>query len=170
MATNPVRTPADKRQRWYLLTTQPADPAVATITAGTDITCDIAASSSRISATGSDTITDPALCEDSNSGAYGRSNYEGAVAPFWLLDTDGTYAAEDNPAFEAFKVKNTVAYVVIVDGIATGDTLADGYMSSCYEVRSDTPQRPSETSNVYIKRVIPLQVKPIWENQLTTAS
>lgn len=164
-----VRTVADGRERWLLLTTKPDSPSIAALSSATDISCEIAKASSYLRATASDTVTDARLCDEANSPAYGASNYEGQVAPFWFLDPeDGTYLAADNAAFEAFKEKGTTAYIVKVTGIKRDVTLAAGYMSSAYEVVTDTPQDPSGQGE-YIKRLIPLSVSPIWDNELLVA-
>ena len=165
-----IRTPAAKRQTWYLFTSKPAAATVTAFTAATDITCDIAASGSYISPTASDKITDPAVCEDTNSGAFGTGNYGGQIAPFILLDAStGAYSLADNPAFEAFKVKNTIAYIGIREGVVHGTAPATGHLVSVYEVRSDAPQRPQEL-NQYVKRIIPLDVIPVFENVALAAS
>ena len=164
-----VRTVADGRERWLLSTTKPAGATVAALSTATDISCDLAKSSSRISATASDTVTDSRLCDEANSPAFGASNYEGTAAPFWLLDPeDGTYAAGDNAAFEALKEKGTTVYITKITGIAKGVTLAAGYMSSCYECVTDTPQSPTGQGE-YIKSIIPLSVTPVWDNEILTA-
>ena len=164
-----IRTVAAKNIRWQLLTTKPEGPTVDAVSTGTNASCDIAASGSSITAGDSDKITDPAICEDSNNGAFGTGNYTGSIAPFILLDSeDGTYDLADNPVFEALKVKNTVAYLVIREGAVYDSDFAAGQLVSAYEVRTDTPQRATEM-NQYIKRNIPLDVIPLFENAVLTA-
>ena len=164
-----IRTPAAKRQTWYLFVTKPTAATVAAFAAATDITCFLAASGTYISAAGSDKITDPAVCEDTNSGAFGTGNYAGQIAPYVLLDSaGGTYDLTDNPAFEAFKQKNTIAYLGLREGVLYGTAPTAGQLVSVYEVRSDTPQRPQEL-NQYVKRNIPLDVIPLFENAVLTA-
>ena len=164
-----IRTPAAKRQTWYLFASKPATATVALFTAAVDITCKIATSGSYITASGSDKIADPAMCEDTNSGGFGTGNYDGSIAPFLFLDSvTGAYTAVDNAAWEAFKAKNTVAYIGIREGVVHGTAAAAGQLVSVYEVRSDTPQRPQEL-NQYVKRVVPLDVLPVFENVALTA-
>ena len=164
-----IRTPAAKRQTWYLFTTKPTAATVTAFAAATDITCVLAASGTYISASASDKITDPAVCEDTNSGAFGTGNYDGQIAPYVLLDSaDGTYDLADNPAFEAFKQKNTIAYLGLREGVLHGTAPTAGQLVSVYEVRSDAPQRPQEL-NQYVKRNIPLDVIPLFENAVLTA-
>lgn len=164
-----IRTVAAKNVRWQLQTEAPEGPTVAAASAGFNASCDIAAAGSSISASASDKITDPAMCEDTNNGAFGTGNYEGSIAPFILIDSeDGTYDLADNPVFEALKVKNTIAYLVVREGVAFDADFAAGQLVSAYQIRTDVPQRPAELSG-YIKRNIPLDVTPLFENAVLTA-
>ena len=150
--------------------TKPTGPTVTAFTTSTDFSCLLAANGTSLSATGSDKITDPSFCEGVNSGAFANSNYEGAIVPFVMLDsTTGAYNIADNAAFEMFKVKNTIAYLWVREGVPSTTTAAAGQLVSCYEVRSDTPQRQSDL-NGYIKRTIPLDVTPLFENVALAAS
>ena len=161
-----VRTPADGRKTWTLLATKPTAFNAAEFNAGVNISCDIADSDSRIASSGSEKINDPAVCEDSNNGAYGRRNFEGSIAPYILLDEDdASYTIADNPVFEAFRVRNTTLWIVRRDGVDYGELYAAGQMiDGVYEVRPDDPQSPTDTSNTYVKRTIPLDVKPLKTN------
>lgn len=157
-----VKTLADARTRVAMLTTVPANLnaiPVATLTAGVDVSCLLAKSGTRFSATASDTTTDPALCEESNSPVLGASNYEAAAAVYWLLDpTTGNYAAIDNAAYEALKVKGSRVVFVLREGPKYTDAWAAGDVYEAFEVISDNPQKPTETSG-YVKRIIPLLVQ-----------
>lgn len=168
-----VKTLADGRTKLAILTTAPAAatgiPTVTELTAGTDASCLVAKNGTRVSATGSDVVNDPALCSDTNSPAYGASNYEGTIAPFWLLDaTDGSYTAGDNAAYEALKEKGTEAWLVFRDGPAYDDAWAAADVVDVFHVITDNPQRPTETG-AYIKRNIPLGVQRAWLDVAVTA-
>ena len=159
-----IKTVASKNMAYRISTTKPTGPTIAAFTAATDVSCDLAASGTRVSATASESINDPSVCEDTNASAFGTGNFEGSIAPFVKLDAStGAYALADNPAFEMFKVKNTIGYLWVREGVKYGATPAAGQLVSCYEVRSDTPQR-QQAMNEYIKRNIPLSVTPIFEN------
>lgn len=166
-----VKTLADGRTRWILLTTKPTDPNAVTLTealAGLNVSCDVAKSGSRISATGSDSVSDPPLCSSTNAQAFGASNYEGSIAPFWYLDADGLYDSSDNAAMEAVKAKGTTLWLLEIEGpVATAETVA-GEQYELFEVLTDNPQKPTET-NTYVKRNVPLAVQQAWKGVIAAA-
>ena len=157
-----VKTLADARTKVALLTTVPADLSTITttaLTAGIDVSCLLAKSGTRFSATGSETIADQALCDEGNTQVFGTSNYEAAAAVFWMLDSaDGGYASADNAAYEALKEKGSRVVFVLREGPEYTDAWATGDVYDAFEVITDNPQKPSETSG-YIKRIIPMQVQ-----------
>lgn len=156
-----VRTLADGRIKYTILTTAPADLeaiTVAELSAGIEASCKVAANGTRFSATASDTISDPAFCEDANSSVPGRSNYEGTVAPFVLYDdTTQAYQAGDNEVFEALRAKGTRAWHVFRKGPAYDQAWAAGDVYSVYEGVTDNPQEPSDTAG-YFKANVPVMV------------
>lgn len=157
-----VKTLADARTKVAMLTTVPADMSAITtteLTAGIDVSCLLAKSGTRFSATGSDTIADQAWCDEANTQVFGASNYEAAAAVFWMLDSaDGSYASADNAAYEALKAKGTRVVFVLREGPAYDVAWATGDVYDAFEVITDNPQKPTETSG-YIKRIIPMQVQ-----------
>lgn len=161
-----LRTLMDGRLKVTILTAPPSDPEAITLAeleAGIDATCDLAKAGTRFSATASDTIADARLCDEANTNALGASNYEVAMAVFWLLDPDtGGYLAADNPTFEAVKAKGSTVYPVLREGPSakTDWDAADAY--ELWEFVSDNPQRPTETSG-YIKRIVPGQGQRLAE-------
>lgn len=158
-----LRTLMDGRLKVTILTTNPnEDPLdgaaipLATLSAGIDATCDLAKAGTRFSATASDTIADGRLCDEANTNALGASNYEAAMAVFWLLDEDGSYDPLDNPTFEAIREKGATVWVVLREGPSAKTDWASGDAYELWEFVSDNPQRPTETSG-YIKRIVPGQ-------------
>ena len=156
-----VKTLADAKTKVTMLTTVPANLSAITtteLTAGIDVSCLLAKSGTRFSATGSETVADQAMCEG-NTQVFGASNYEAAAAVFWMLDSaDGGYAAADNAAYEALKAKGSRVVFVLREGPDYSDAWAVGDVYDAFEVITDNPQRPTETSG-YIKRIIPMQVQ-----------
>ena len=76
-----------------------------------------------------------------------------------MLDSaDGGYAAADNTAYEALKAKGSRVVFVLREGPGYSDAWAVGDVYDAFEVITDTPQRPTETSG-HIKRIIPMQVQ-----------
>lgn len=156
-----VRTLADGKTKLTILTTPPANLAAITATelaAGIDASCAVAKSGTRFSATNSDTVADARLCDESNANALGSSNYEGAIVPFWLLDEDGSYAAADNPVYEAARLKGTELTYVLREGPSAKTAWASGDRYDVFVGVSDNPQRPSEGTG-YVKRTIPIEVQ-----------
>lgn len=166
-----VKTLADGREKWTVLTTKPAAPTalkLADLTAGIDASCQIAKNGSRISATASDTVSDPALCSDTNAQAFGASNYEGSIAPFRLLDpVTGAYATADNTVMEAVALKGTTLWIAVREGPKATTAWAVGDDYELYEVLTDNPQRPSE-AGTYIKRNVPLAVQQNWSGKVAS--
>lgn len=166
-----LRTLMDGRLKVTILTTKPADPLAPTLTeleAGIDATCDLAKAGTRFSATASDTIADARLCDEANTNALGASNYEAAMAVFWLLDPEtGAYSAADNPTFEAIREKGATVWPVLREGPSAKEDWAVGDLGELWEFVSDNPQRPTETSG-YIKRIVPGQGQKL--NDVTIAA
>ena len=164
-----VRTLADGRTKLILLTAKPANPEAVTLAeaeAGIDASCQVAKSGTRISATASDTISDPPLCSDTNAQAFGAANYEGTLAPFWYLDpVTGAYDEADNEVYEATRNKGTTLWALLREGPRAAQELAVGDPYDLYEIVTDNPQRPSETGS-YIKRNIPVAVQAAWQGEV----
>lgn len=117
-------------------------------------TWDAAANGTRFSFTNSDTISDPAYGDESNSNVVGRSNYEGSIAPFLKLE-NGTYSEADNPLMAALGTKGaTIAVISGVTGSPSAPRAAgDLYDAFVYTV--DNAQKPTEVGG-FQKRNIPL--------------
>lgn len=161
-----VKTLADGKTKMAILTTAPADPSAPTaseLNGGIDASQLVAKNGTRISATGSDTVNDPALSSSANVTVYGASNYEGTITPYWLLGTDGSYTSGDNAVFEALKTKHTEVYVALREGPDYSDDFASGDVVDGYTIRTDNPQKPTETG-AYIKRTIPVAVQAAYEH------
>lgn len=158
-----VKTLADQNIKITMLTSVPAaglaSMPLATLTAGEDVSCLLAASNTRFSAAASETIADPAVCEGANTQVFGASNFEASAAPFWLLDaTTGGYTAADNTVYEALREKGSRVVFVLREGprYTVDWAAADTY--EAYEVITDNPQRPTAQAG-YVKRIIPLAVQ-----------
>lgn len=157
-----VKTLADKRYKIALLSVEPADLraiTVAELEAGIDASCLLAANGTRLSATASDSINDPAVCEESTASVPGGSNFEAALVPFWYLDPEtGAYTDEDNPAFELMREKGSHFWVVTRRGPEASVAWASNDLYSVFEVTTDNPQEQSESSG-WIKYTVPAEVQ-----------
>jgi|GEM_PF-3046039 len=156
-----VKTLADARQKLTILTVPPADINAITLvelTAGIDASCQVAKNGTRFSATASNTVSDPAYCDEVEVQEYGASNYEASISPYWYLDPlTGKYDITDNPVYEAAREKGTRLTYVHRDGPKYDLPWEAADIYDAYEAVSDNPQRPSE-SGANVKRMIPLSV------------
>ena len=167
------KTLADARTRLTILITQPATFATPKLTelnhaSAIDASCRLLKSDFRLSPTASDTIADTELCSEGNATAFGASNYEGSVTPFWYLDATGKSAALEDLVYQAMKVKGTRLWFVMREGPKYDAAWAVGDVVEVYEVITDHPQKPSDRAG-YIKRVIPLGVQRAEINAVTIA-
>lgn len=167
-----VRTLADGNLKVCILTVKPADLKAITLTelaAGIDAAEHLAKSSTRYSPTASETVADGRLSDKGNPSSYGGSNYEANAGVFWLLDQDGKYVADANPAFEALREKGALTWHVLREGPDESVAWASGDDYEVYEVISDNPQRPSESAG-YIKRTCPMQVQRHVEGKVAAGA
>lgn len=157
------KTIADERIKLVALTTAPASLSAPKVTeleavGAIDLSCRVMMSDFKLSATASDTVNEPALCEGGNSGAPGKSNYEGSVTPFRFLDGTGQADVANDVAYEALKEKGTELWLVKRIGPKYDVDFAVGDDVEVFHVFTDNAQDPSEFTG-YIKKVVPLFVQ-----------
>ena len=155
------KTIADERIRLVLLADAPADPKAITIAELADaveLTYRVLASDFRLSATASDTVSEPALGEGGNSSAPGKSNYEGTLTPFRYLTTAGLSDVTNDVAYTALKEKGTELHLVKRIGPLADAAWAVAQPYEYFHAVTDNPQDPSERSG-YVKKVVPLMVQ-----------
>lgn len=165
-----VRTLADGNLKIAILTTKPVNLKAITLTeltAGIDAAEHLAKSTTRYSPTASDTIADGRVSDKGNPNSLGGSNYEAAAGVFWLLDQDGKYAIDANPVYEALREKGVLTWHVLREGPEESVAWAADDDYEVYEVISDNPQRPSESTG-YIKRTVQMQVQRHEEGKVVT--
>lgn len=163
---------AEGHVRFALLTAKPANPAaptVAELNAGimttASVSCNILSSDFNFGPTGSDKISEPALCDQGKTEALGLSSYVAEFTAFRYFDatTKNAHATED-ALFQALKVKGATLYAyaretakISTDAFAAGDELYFGA-----EVVNDSPARGDGTG--YIKRRVVCVVSKGYEN------
>ena len=161
----PPRTYADLKRKLTVLTAPPTESldalTVATLNDGMDASCRVAKDGTRLSASGSETVEDSAICEPNGSTAPGRSNYEAALNIYrFFSDTDKGQADETGDAlFQAAKIKGTPLYIVESQTAKDWDEpweAGDEY--SVFAVTTDNWQRPTDQHAGYIKATVPLFV------------
>lgn len=157
------RVLADGKTKFTILTTAPADPEAPTaaeLNAGIDLSCKVLSSDFNWTATDSDKISEPALCDDSNANSHGRSNYSAGFT-IWreYLDAGGADPTGD-AGFAAVKEKGTTIWGYArktdkpaKDAWAAGDEI---YLGG--EAATDTPQVPSDGGG-WLKWRIPLEMQ-----------
>lgn len=156
-----MRVLADGKTKLALLTTEPANPdapTAAELTAGIDLSCKVVASDFMFGPTDSETVSEPALCDEGNAEALGRSNYQAGIT-LWreYLEAGGIDPAED-AAFDALKVKGATfwLYARMTDKKSSEPWLAADEIYFGAEVTNDTPQMQTEG---WIKAKVPMKVQ-----------
>ena len=172
----PPRTYADLKRKLTVLTAPPTEPldalTVATLNGGMDASCRVAKDGTRLSATGSETVEDSAICEPNGASAPGRSNYEAVLNIYrFFSDTNKGQADEVGDAlFQAAKVKGTPLYIVESQTAKDWDEpweAGDEY--SVFVVTTDNWQRPSDQHAGFIKVTVPLFVSNAELNGVVAA-
>ena len=163
---------AEGHIRFAILTAKPANPAaptVAELNAGimttASVSCNILAADFNFGPTGSDKISEPALCDQGKTEALGLGAYECAFTVFRFFDaaTKNAHATED-ALFQALKVKGATLYAyaretakISTDAFAAADELYFGA-----EIVNDSPVRGDGTG--YVKRRVTCVVSKGYEN------
>lgn len=127
--------------------------SAAKLTAGIDISCAVALSGFTAGATASETMSDPAVCEATNSQVRGASNFDVSLPVFWYVDENGKYTAENNPAYEALKTPGATAAIAVRRHKPSGDAWAQGDLYDIFVFETDEPQ--TADGNGFVKKIIP---------------
>lgn len=168
------RSKAEGREKWMILSVQPADPEAVTLTeanAGIDASCALSSADSRISAAASATFSDPAICDEIAVTEFGQSNYEGNAAPYRYFDESGVSEIGSDgqirdEVYQALAEKDTEAWILIRDtSKRSREALEAGDEYELYHVVTDNPQRPSSREG-YQKRIVPLAIRNAWKGKI----
>src|SRR5690242_10338994 len=157
------RVLADGKMKFTILTTAPANPAAPTATelnAGIDLSCKVLASDFNWSATDSDKISEPALCDDSNSNSMGKSNHSAGFTLWrYYLDGGGVDTSADT-GFAAVKEKGATlwGYARRTDKESTEAWAASDEVYLGAEFTTDTPQVPGDMGG-WLKWRVPCEVQ-----------
>lgn len=163
-----MRSLADGKLKFTLLTTKPADPAKPTETelnAGIDASPYVLTSDFTWSNAESETFDEKPLSQKGRSQTLGMSTYELGATFFREWNPDGSGAStEEDAAFQAVKTKGTTlwAYARETAKDATEDWAAD---DECYlggEVQTDSPARVGNEGA--IKRRVPFVAQHMYED------
>ena len=166
-----ARLLATKRERWVLLTTKPADPEAVTSTeadAGIRGECFLT-TDSRLSATGSTTIQEAAICDGAVAAVPVDRQYEGNLTVFRDLDPEtGLPVASGDEVFETLSEFGTRLWVLVSKGPLYTEDFEAGHPYKLYEVITDEPQEPSDR-NGSIREVVPVHVQNGWRGEIVAA-
>lgn len=111
---------------------------------GKDLSSALMRQGYRFSATGSDTLSEPALDDSSNAGSYGASNYEFNATAFRYREQSGKADPDQDIAIEVFAGKGTLVRIVERSGQSSGNpwSAEDEYRTGL--VLLDDRQQPTE--------------------------
>lgn len=157
------RVLADGKIKFTILTTAPENPEAPTaaeLNAGIDLSCKVLSSDFTWSAADSDRVSEPALCDEGNASAIGRSNYSAGFTLWrYYLEAGGADPTED-AGFEAVREKGATlwGYARRTDKAATEDWAADDEIYLGAEFTTDTPQVPSDAGG-WLKWRVPAEVQ-----------
>lgn len=166
-----ARLLATKRERWRLLDEKPVDPDAVTAAeanAGVEAECFLT-TESRLSATGSTTITEAAICEGTAANVPAQKQYEGNLVVFRDLDAStGLPTASGDEVFTTLSEFGTRLWVLVSKGPMYTEEFVAGHPYKLYEVVTDEPQEPTDR-NGSIKDVVPVFVQDGWRGAIAGA-
>lgn len=160
-----MRTLADGKGKFTLLTTAPADPAAPTATelnAGIDMSCKVVASDFEWTPTDSETVSEPALCDDGNAEVLARSNYNTAFTLWRYYLEAGGVDPTDDAGFAAVMQKGTEIYGYYRKSAkaATEAWAEDDEIVLGAQVVTDWPQDPG--AGGWLKFRVPCKAQRAW--------
>ena len=141
------------------------------LTASTEVTCQSVAGETRMSATDSDTLADPALCQPANAQTFGASNAEARLGLFRYFDSEnrGAHNTEYDRAYQDLGRKGREAvFFKRVSGKNWDEPWEVGDELSVFRVIADNPQEPQDRTG-YVKRLLPFAVQDFEINAVVVA-
>lgn len=126
------------------------------LNAGQDASCNLARNGHRMSATASDTVSDPAVCDEGNKNVLGASNYEWTWVPFRYFDAEtGLPDPTEDWLFDLVRTKGaTVVAAQRKNGNMHDADWTEGEEGYLWVGRNDNPQDPTDTGG-YQKATVP---------------
>lgn len=154
------RSLADGRHKVVVSSTKPAnwpDWTLAELAAATDISCSVMSSGYKLGASASDTVDEPALCDEGGTKVMTKANFEGELPLFRYFDETGKADPDEDKAWQSVKARGATVWIgdrftskKSAEPFAVGDEIGS------YEVVPDHGQNAEATG--YIKKIVPLQV------------
>lgn len=136
----------------------------------TDISCRIAQSDFKLGPSGSNTVSDPAVCDEIAADVPTSSKYDGNITPFRYFDETGkaetgTGGEIGDAAFQAVKEKGATIWILRRDtSKLSTDALEVGDEYQLFECVCDDYQETPQDG--WIKHPTPLFVQNRWKGTL----
>lgn len=159
------RTLADQNRKIVMLvdpvndmSSIPADE----LNSALELSCRATQADTRFAPSASESISDPAVCEDSGASTLGASQWEGTLGLFRFFDAEnpGQGDPEGDQAYDALKVKGTVVTIVERHTNKPWDTPFEaGDEIRVFRVEADNWTPSAEQHTGYIKGTFPMAVQ-----------
>lgn len=132
-----------------------------------EASCRATQADTRFAAAASETISDPAVCEDSGASTLGASSWEGTLGLFRFFNEEEPGAADPigDQIYQALKVKGTE--VVVVERQVNkkwDEPFAEGDEIRAFRVEADNWVPSTEQHTGYIKGTFPMTVRAADQN------
>lgn len=127
-----------------------------------ELSCRTTQADTRFAPSASETLSDPAVCEDSGASTFGASQYEATLGLFRFFDEEnpGHGDPEGDQAYDALKRKGTE--VVIVErhtNLRWDAPFEGGQEYRAFRVQADNWVPAAEQHTGYIKGTFPMAVQ-----------
>lgn len=147
------------RVDFLALADKPVDLAAITVTelaTAVPMSCAIVKDGFKLGYTASDTVSQPALCETTNTSAPDTSNFDCNFGIFRYRDADGKVSTAEDTAFAAVGTKGTEGWMIKRRGPKAGVAWAAADVYTAFPVVLDNPQDPDDTKGYDRVQVIGL--------------
>lgn len=160
---------AEGREKVTVLSQEPSLPSTgglisaSVLNGGQDASCNLARAGHRMSAAASDTISDPAVCDEGNKSVLGASNYEWTWSPFRYFDAlTGIADPSEDWLFDLVETKGaTVIAAQRRNGNRSDAAWKDGEKGFLWVGVNDNPQDPTDTGGYQKATVVFADIKRI---------
>lgn len=150
------------------MSTKPADPEAVTLTeieAGVRAECFLT-TNTRLSATGSATVTEASLCDSASAQTPATRQWEGSFEVFRDLDPDtGLPVAGGEPVLDVLDSFNEKFWALRARGPLYTEPFAAGQPYKLFEVVPDAGQDPSSREGNF-KEVFPVFIHNEWKGEV----
>lgn len=138
-----------------------------------ELSCRATQADTRFAPSASETLSDPAVCEDSGASALGASQWEATLGLFRFFDAEnpGQGDPEGDQAYEALKIKGTE--VVIVERHVNkrwDEPFEAGDEIRAFRVQADNWNPSTEQHTGYVKGTFPMAVQAANQNATVTGT